>query len=233
MKKEDLNKFREFLKTPKGKAAMFFAFYFVFFIIVGGIFSGEDTSSIDNSQTGSSFDFNLESITNDNFSFNYEVVVDAQHSLYSGKKYSDKEEFDIQGIKYYKESDNYFINNNGVWIKTENPYLYSHFYNSENILALLTNASYVSKTEYDSGKLVYIFSIASATINKVLENEDLDVEEIPNEIVVSVDENGYANAVKFKLDSYCKIKNICTSSMIIDLNYDNYGNVEEIISPLG
>lgn len=232
MKKEDLNKIVAFVKTPRGKALLFFAFYFLFFIVIGASIRNDNASSVDNNQNSSSFDFSLESITNNNFGFTYEVLIDDERILYNGIKNSDKEEFNIRDMKYYKENENYFVNTNGVWIKCEKPYLYSQFYDADNILALLTNASYVSKTEYDSGKKVYTFSIASASINKLFENNDLDIEEIPNEIVVSVDEFNYVNEVKFKLDSYCKAKNICTNSMIIDLNYSDYGSIEEIVSPL-
>lgn len=234
MKNEDLDKVRQFIKTPKGKALLFFGFYFIFFILIGTSFRGESSSGIEsNSENNSSFDFNLKSITSNNFKFNYDIIVDDLVISYNGSKYDNKENFNIQEVNYYKENENYFINTNGVWLKCENPYLYSQFYKSDNILSLLGNASYISKTEYDSGKNVYNFSLASATINKLFENNDLDIEEIPNEILVSVDEDGYVNKIKFKLDSYCKVKNICMNSMIVELTYDDYGKIEEIISPLG
>ena len=226
MKKEDFDKIVAFIKTPRGKALLFFGFYFIFFIVIGTSIRNDNTSSVDNKQNNSSFDFSMESITNNNFGFTYEVLIDEQRILYNGIKNDLKEEFNIEEMNYYKESENYFVNTNGVWIKCENPYLYNKFYDTNNILTLLTNASYVSKTEYDSGKKVYIFSIASASINKVFENNDLDIEEVPNEIVVSVDEFNYVTEVKFKLDSYCKAKNICTNRMIIDLNYSDYGSIE-------
>ena len=232
MKNEDLKKILDFIKTPKGKAVLFFAIYFIFFLFIGVVFkSSGSTSLVDDNN--SSFDFNLESITNNNYKFTFNILVDDKEIIYNGIRYDDREDVTKDSsIRYYREKDNFFIDSNGVWIKSENPYLYNEFYNSDNISSLLASASYVSKTEYDSGKVVYNFSISSASINKLFEENDLDVEEIPNELIVSVDEYGYVNKIKFNLASYCKVKNICVNNMVIDLFYDEYGKVEEIISPL-
>ena len=66
MKNEDLKKILDFIKTPKGKAVLFFAIYFIFFLFIGVVFkSSGSTSLVDDNN--SSFDFNLESITNNNY----------------------------------------------------------------------------------------------------------------------------------------------------------------------
>ena len=100
------------------------------------------------------------------------------------------------------------------------------------IKSLIEKATYISKTEYDSGKDVYNFKISSATISKLFEGVDIDAEEIPNEIIISVDEDNNITEVKYLLDSYCKVKEICVSNMNITLNYEEFGKVEEITSPL-
>ena len=223
MKKEDLKKIKDFLKTPKGKAALFFIFYFIFFIFVSVIFKSGNSSSTYN-DSSLSFDFSLESITNNNYKFIYNVVVDDKTVSYVGNRYEDREEFTKDSLmEYYSESNNFFINNNGVWIKADNPYLYDKFYSPDNVSTLLASASYSSKTEYDSGKKVYNFIISSASINKIFEGVDLDIEGIPNEIIVNVNEDGYVNKIKFNLNSYCKVKNICINNMLIVLNYEEVG----------
>ena len=149
------------------------------------------------------------------------MVVDDKTVSYVGNRYEDREEFTKDSLmKYYSESNNFFINNNGVWIKADNPYLYDKFYSPDNISTLLASASYSSKTEYDSGKKVYNFIISSASINKIFEGVDLDIEEIPNEIIVNVNEDGYVNKIKFNLNSYnnglyqyvnhCIVEKICS-----------------------
>ena len=98
--------------------------------------------------------------------------------------------------------------------------------------------TYLEISEVDSrlvaqiGKDVYNFKISSATISKLFEGVDIDVEEIPNEIIISVDEDNNITEVKYLLDSYCKVKEICVSNMNITLNYEEFGKVEEITSPL-
>ena len=96
MKKEDFDKIVAFIKTPRGKALLFFGFYFIFFIVIGTSIRNDNTSSVDNKQNNSSFDFSMESITNNNFGFTYEVLIDEQRILYNGIKNDLKEEFNIE-----------------------------------------------------------------------------------------------------------------------------------------
>ena len=39
---------------------------------------------------------------------------------------------DTNGI-YYGDNENYFINNNGVWVRSNSPYLYGDFYDINNL----------------------------------------------------------------------------------------------------
>lgn len=226
--------FNEFIKTPKGKAVLFFGAYLLFFIFIAIFARTGGTSNVNRKfESGSPVKFSLNSVLNKNFNFDYEVVVDGFTTTYKGSSTKVNSSFIMSnGTTYYFNGSNYFTNTGGVWLNVSNPYIQYGFIDVENISSLLDKATYISKTEFDSGKDVYTFNISSATITKLLEDKDIDVEEIPNEILVSIDDDNNVNEIKYNLDSYCKIKNICTMGMNITLKYEHFGKVEEITSPL-
>lgn len=229
--KED---FKKFISDPKGKAFVFFVGYLIFFIVIGIVarVGGSNNYNRDY-ETETKKQFDLTYIERNNYKFNYKIKIDDNYLTYSGIRYDTQEKVTCTNlVEYYGENGNYFVNNSGLWIKADNPYKYSEFYDINNIYKLLEMATYISKTTYESGKDVYNFSISSSTINKMFENVDIDVEELPNEIIVSTDYNGNVNEIKFTLDSYCKVKNICVNNMSITLAYELYGEIEKITSPL-
>ena len=233
-KKKMTNKeFKEFIKTPRGKATMFFGAYLLFFIFIAIFARTGGTSGVNKKyETGSPFKYSLNEIANKNYKFNYSFVVDGVTTIYEGDSTKVGSLFTVNGISYYFNGSNYFTNTNGVWLNVSNPYSYEEFVDSNMIKKLLENATYISKTEFEDGKDVYTFNVASATINKLFKNSDLDVEEIPNEIVISVDEDNNINEIKYTLDSYCKVMGICTMGMDVTLKYEAFGEVNDITSPL-
>ncbi len=236
--RENSGKFglKELLSTPRGKAVAFFGFYFIFFLIIAiAARTGERVASDGENhyETGIENRFSFASIESNNYKFNYKIDIDGVSSSYVGIKTGKKEKVTCPNlVEFYGENGNYFTNTGGVWIKTDRPYQYEEFMDIENIKELVSKATYISNTSYESGKDVYNYNISSATICAILENKDIDIEEEPNEIIISVDENNYVESVKFVLNSYCKVKNHCVNSMSITLNYELYGEIEEIKSPL-
>ena len=236
-KKNNEFNFKELISTPRGRAILFFGAYLIFFMAIaifaraGGASNG--LSSNKKYETGSPLQFSLEAIEQNNYKFNYSVEVDGVVSTMTGIKDGFRESSTCTLLnEYYMENGNYFINSNGIWVKTSSPYADKFFHNVENISNLIERASYISKTEYESGKDVYTFNISSATISKLFNGNDLDIEEVPNEIIIGVNEDNYVNEVKFVLDSYCKAVGTCTSSMKVTLKYEMFGEIEEIVSPL-
>jgi hypothetical protein len=226
--------FKEFIKTPKGKATMFFGAYLLFFLFIGIFARTGGTSNINKKyETGSPLRFNINSILNNNFKYNYAVNIDGLSTVYSGTSTKVNSLFKINDTyEYYFNGNNYFANTNGVWLNVSNPVIYSKFMDTNFIKALLDKATYVSKTEYDSGDDVYNFKIATATISKLFDGTDVDVEEIPNEISIGADEDNNITEVKYLLDSYCKAKNLCVSNMSVTLKYEDIGKIVDIASPL-
>lgn len=231
---DDKNNIKELLKTPRGKAILFFGAYLVFFIIIG-IMARVGPSSIGTKyEVGNSQEFSLTLIEQGNYVFSYEVVIDDLKYTYQGSRMPDKEMVQVNNLeKYYGNLlDNiYFIEQNGLWINAKKPYVFEEFIDVKNIGSLIENAYYVSKTEYESGTSVYNFMLSSATLTKVFENGDLDIDEVPNDLTIFSNKDGYANEIIYKLDSYCKVKEICKNNMMVTLKYENFGEVS-ISSPL-
>lgn len=233
-KKEEL---KQLMSTPRGKAIVFFGAYFVFFFVIAIVARTNGSAAGDGRnrkyQTGVEQKYSFASIESNNYKFNYNVEIDGVSYSCSGDKTGPKEKFMCLNVgEFYGENGNYFTNTNGIWLKSENPYRFKEFTNISIIKGLIEKSTAISNTSYESGKDVYNYNISSATISKILENTDIDIEEVPNEIIVSADKNNYVESVKYNLNSYCKVKGYCVNSMSITLNYELYGELEEITSPL-
>ena len=91
-----------------------------------------------------------------------------------------------------------------------------------NLNDLLKKSYFNSKTEYDNGRIVLNYLLSSNTIINYFEGLDSDYDEIPN--TYSIDVNGEDGSIYLELglDSYCKLKNLCTNSMKIKLQYSDF-----------
>lgn len=220
----------EIKKDPRKKALAFFAFYFVFFLIlVITIRLGNTTTNMKSEETQN---YSLKEITNGNYHFVYTINIDNKKFTYDGDKLNSKEKFIYtnEEIKeeFYRNNDLFLVNNNNEWIKTENPYVMKEFLNIEQIKTFLSSATYIGKTDYESGKITYHYQISTNTINKLLENINSDIDDIPNEISISTDNND-VNEINYTLNSYAKTKgyNLCNISM----TYTRFNEIKDIIQP--
>ena len=232
--KNIFDKFNELRKDSKGGAFLFFGFYFFFFLFLI-LFLRSRHAEI---KKYSSYDYDranpilysIESLKDDNYSFHYTVLLDGVTHEYIGKKNQD-EFFEYQGIKYYHHSDDFYVKNN-YWEKTMNPYIFSDFYNIKTIQFLLGNAYLESDTKYDSGKVNYHLLISTNTINKEIHKVNTDYLEIPNQLVVSLNEKEELEQIHYYLNSYCTLNKMCESSLEIIISFDEVGKIEEIKNPM-
>lgn len=224
---------KELTKTPRGKAIVFFAAYLMFFVFLGIVVRVSSSSASNEPSETNDLQFNLNSILNSNYKFNYQITIDGSSDIYNGSSTENNSLFiKNNAYTYYYNGNNYFSNINGVWISVANPYSYYGFINASNISNFIKNATYVSKTEYDSGKNVYNYVISSATLSNIIDGILVDIEEIPNELIVVTDSDGNVNEIKYMLNSYCKVKGICFNEMNVVLKYEDFGNVTGINNPL-
>lgn len=237
--KKKNNIIKELKRTPRGRAIIFFVgyfFFFLFLIVFVRIAGRGTTNGTNNYDKDKTYDFSISSISKNNYQFSHSVTIDDSFSSYVGKRYGDSDLFvmnnNLGSYSYYRNGVDYFSNMSGVWVKSNSPYNYDKFFDIENIMGLIDKSMLIYKTDYESGKVVYSFNVSTTTIHSYLEKIDLDIADDVNEIVVTVDSNDNVYEVEFKLDSYCKSLNICLNKMNIVLSYDQFGKVEEIVSPL-
>jgi hypothetical protein len=235
--KEFIKKIKEMYNDPKGRGILFFGFYFIFFVGVillvrFGSRNPVITTEYEKGNSNSNYSYDITGIAGDNYTFTYTISLDGVNYIYSGSKYNDLEEFIYNNKNYFRNGDNYFVNNS-LWIKSDNPYIYSDFLDYDNICDMIIAATYESKTSYDSGKEIYNYLISSNTINSMINGIDSDYLEEPNKITVITDEDKNVSEIIFNLDSYCTVNKLCTSSLKIDLSYDNFKEVDEIENPIG
>ena len=229
---------KELYKTPRGKGILFFAGYFLFFLVFIFIvrFSPRGEVFGTGYDQGTNDAFSIEAIMQGNYQFQYQVLIDEKTSTYQGSQNGSKSLFtlaDSYGERsYYRENNSFFLQNNLLWVKTENPYLYEEFLTIEQIEAILSRATYLSMTSYSSGEQMYQFQIATTTLVEMIRQEQIDIEDVPNAITLNTDIDGNLDHILFDLSSYGKFLGICQNQFQIVLDYSNFGQVEEIESPV-
>lgn len=224
--------------TPRGQALLFFGgyfFFFLFIIVAVRLMSGGSTVGKEYDEA-KGYSFSVVNITDANYSFEHSVLLDGNNNGYKGTKKNSEERFVLSNnlgtYDYYRKGIDFFNNKSGLWIKSDNPYLFYNFFDIDKVMALIDKAKLDYKTDYESGKKIYNFVITSTTIHNYFEGIDLDIADDLNEIIVHVDEHGLVEKFEFKLDSYCKAINMCFNELKITLQYDEYGEIKEITSPL-
>ena len=224
--------------TPRGQALLFFGGYFFFFlfIIVAVRLMGGGSTVGKEYDEAKGYSFSVVNITDANYSFEHSVLLDGNNNGYKGTKKNSEERFVLSNnlgtYDYYRKGIDFFNNKSGLWIKSDNPYLFYNFFDIDKVMDLIDKAKLDYKTDYESGKKIYNFVITSTTIHNYFEGIDLDIADDLNEIIVHVDEHGLVEKIEFKLDSYCKAINMCFNELKITLQYDEYGKIKEITSPL-
>jgi len=230
--KEIKKNIKELKKTPRGNAILFFAFYFFFFLILMLLVrvNGTNTTTSSDYEKGRAYNFSTSDLMDNNYEYTYTVTLDNTKYTYTGTKNNINSLFSYNGFNYYSSGDNYFINNT-IWTKCDNPILFSEFIMTDNISKIFNNMSYKSTTTYEDGTFSYEFLISTNTLNELLKGIISDYDEVPNEIIVGTNSEKSVNSIKYILDSYCKLNNLCTNSLELEVSYSRYGKIESIDNP--
>ena len=221
-------------QSSNGKVFFFFVFYFFFFLFVILFIRSNNNNNVMHGteyERGNSVTFDVHSLLSDNYAYQYRVILDDEVYLYEGKKNKNVEVFSFQGKEYYRNENNFFVKD-GMWIKTESPFLCAEFLDEEYIEELLVLSTYLSKTSYDSGKEIYNFLLSTNTINQKLFHINSDFMEEPNQILLSLDESKEISEIHYSLDSYCMLNQLCNKSLKIVLQYSQFGQISEIDNPI-
>lgn len=229
-KKMDYKQMVEFLKTPKGKAVLFFGFYFVFFFVLAVMARINPVTSSNDYKEDNNFDFSLSQISGNNYHFKYDINIDDKSYLYEGDRNGSSELFTLNSENYYRNGDNFLKNTNNIWLKADNPYIMKEFIDVDSITDILKISSLISKTDYESGMRTYDYNISTTSLVKLIDKQDIDLDDAVNSIFIKAEDEKQVNEISFSLDSYCKYKGIGDSCKVL-LKYSNFNEVEDIKNP--
>ena len=224
---------KELSKTPRGKGILFFAFYLVFFAFVFLFINLTDSTLTygDDYERSSSSNINLDYIFTNNFSFKYDVNLDNNIHSYIGAKKDESESIKYNNYDYYRNGSTFLVKGD-TWTVSNNPYIFSEYFDTLNIKKILENAHFVSKTMYENGTNAFTFQISSNTLNTLLYGMNTDYDEVPNEVIIYTDSNKSVNKITFNLDSLCRNNKVCNYGLEINLEYSMFGEVEGIVNPM-
>ena len=226
------DKFRNFMKTPRGKAVLFFGIYLIFFIGLA-IFSRVvgTGNSISPQLNITPYSYSLNQISNHNYHYRYQYQIDDLSFSFEGGRVNNKSLFSDGTTSYYQKDDLFMKNQDGLWIKCDNPYIFPSLLDDSIINTLITSATYVSKTELATGEEEINLEISTTTLVKILDGVDVDLDDPVNTIQLKKDASSEVVEIRYNLTSYAIYYGRCSSSFQLILSYSNFGNVKEIQDP--
>lgn len=229
---ESRDKVMAFLKTPRGKAVLFFGIYFIFFIGLA-IFSrvAGTGNSITPQLSVSPYTYSLEQIANHNYHYQYQYLIDGSTITFEGDRNNNKSLFSDGIVSYYQKDDLFMKSQDGLWIKCDNPYIFPLLLDDSVLNTIISSATYVSKTELATGEEEINLQITTTTLVKILDGLDVDLDDPVNTIQLKKDSSGEVVEVRYDFTSYALYHGRCSSSFQLILSYSNFGNVKEIQDP--
>lgn len=229
---ENIQKFMKSEDNQTYKTIGFFAFYIFFFAILFSLihFKGDRNYLLQEYEKGDSSVGSV-GVLNKNYVYDFKITLDGVLHDYYGKRYEDKESFKYNNLDYYRDADEFFVNQD-MWIKCENPYLFYEFLDYENLTKILEKATFVAKTEYENGKVVHHYIISSNDLAKLWTEEETDYGEDTDTIDIEVGEDNNITKIQYGLDHYCMHRELCSSSLSIDMSFEMFGSVTDIENPI-
>ena len=238
MKKVDVKTIYKYVRDPKNRPVLFFGFYFILFICLAVLFRiAPSTPTQTNLKTTpkNGHYYNLGKLEDANYHFKYNYNVDGSTAKFEGDRNGIRQLFTRN---YNNTLDNFYgyrnlfmINSNNTWIKSDNPYLYSEFLDVDVIREILKKATFMSKTEYQNKKYSYTYNISTTTLEKIINNNIIDIEDPVNEVIITMDEDYYVEKIEYNLDSFIKYQNPNSSMLRLNLEFSDFGNIKEIQEP--
>ena len=134
-------------------------------------------------------------------------------------------------LYYYGEDDNYFVRDNNTlsYTNTVNPIEFSKFLDPNNLDKLFIHGTYISRTEYLSGKEVdYNYEIATSSILRSIDSINADLDDNVNKVVAKVDEDGKLFEIDLDLTNYYKYYDSSIEEYKLVLTYSKYNEITDI-----
>lgn len=224
------------MKNPRGKAVVFFAGYFIFFVILL-VMIGNNHSSLNQDQaqtpSGIATSYRFDRLNKANYHYRYQITSDEEEIVYDGVRNQTKEKFTVQKgeeKKEYFNNDGLFLVKNNLWELGSSPYLYEEFLKTPQIEKLLTKATLLSKTEYQNQETEYVYQISTTSLVSYLEGREIDLMDDPNELTITVKENEVVK-MKWNLSSYATYLENKDQLLWMILEYDSFQMIEPLELP--
>ena len=212
----------------KKKSIIMLSIYGVFFIFVFILLlTGKDEDSFKSykdymnseTKTGEKTDNEVK-----NYEYLYKITDNTKTTEISGTKTSDKELFEIDGKKYYKQDNNIYLNDGTDTLVTDaifNTDLYSY----SNIEGLFKDKKAKEKTVYEDDTIKEIYNINSKDYFDYMKEDkcnDIDCSTIFIDITINRNNKEQIEKANIDLTNFYKYK------YIIELNYNNINNIKEV-----
>jgi len=221
---------KELRKTPRGRSALFFGFYIIFFALVFLVFRSSGTSAPYNNDKTESFNFKFAGIVARNYQFDYTYQINDNTILFEGETNRNKELFtrttDVI-TNYYRYNDRYFQLIGNEQVEVVNLFYYNEFLNIDLLKQMLNEATFISKTEYAEGFTKYNYQITTTTLVKIIDGNMIDIDDPVNTIEIVVNKNNEVTEIIYDISSYTLFKDNIMKTLI-NLKYSRFGEIEEI-----
>lgn len=225
--KEVIEIFKKLRSTPRGRAVIFFAVSFLFFVFIAIYARVVGTHPIDEMYKNASSDENLFGELK-NYTYEVNVNLDGKITKIVGKVDEDTEEFTYNKVTYYVVEDRVYNSKDGELIITSNPNPYYRITNTSVIQRLIKNSYLDSTTTYHDESVVYNYLMDTNKLNEIVLKKKTDIESNMNKLIVKVNKDDLIDTISYELDDYCIKNKICKKGMAIELKFSNIGSTEEI-----
>ena len=221
-----------FLKTTRGKAFLFFGIYILLFLVLGVVSRISGTNgTIGSNIKVNPYSYSMNSILNKNFQFQYQYQIDGVSTTFTGKQLDEKVLFNDGVTNFYQNDTLFMRNQDGIWVRTDNPYVFPSFLDPNVIENLISLSTYISKTELASGEEEINFQITTTTLVRQLDSIDVDLDDPVNTIQLKTDSNGEVVQIVYDLTSYAIYHGRSSQQFLLTLSYSNFGEIENIEDP--
>ncbi len=221
-------------KNPKGKAILFFVFYFFFFLFIGISYRMTPKNSYtledfkENEEVAS---LSIDSLIKGNYAFTYQEEINGVKKILSGKAYNRMKEVKEQSHLYFLYSGISLERVENVWKVSKNPFYFPEVMEEDAIKQTLSKATFLSKTVYQNGENLYQYEIATTTLLSLYHNENVDLDDLPNQIQVKTDRENQIQEIIYEYSSYDTYLTKEKNKVKIEITYQDYGKIEPLEIP--
>ena len=239
--KEDAKKvIKNLLKSERGRAILFFLFYFVFFLDIilmarTNLSNNRKNDTKNESTTSIKADYDLKKLEEGNYRFTREETRNGIKTIFTGEANGGRSSFlmtNDNGIKnFFSYNDIYLEKENNAYKVSVNPYLYPRLNDYSIIKKILDTAHLKAKTTYENGNTIYQYEISSTSLLSIIDNKEVDLDDQVNLINLTTDENKNVIEIIYQLNNYHSYSYNVVETLTIKIDYSDYGKVKELEIP--